>query len=81
MLRCAAELTDPDVSKKYRDLLASQTTRTPNLNDVETSNPVSGTYTVLTYVRTYIHINIYRHTHTHTCIIYTREQPEECLYS
>lgn len=75
MLRCAAELTDPDVSKKHRDMLESQTTRTPNLNDVETSDPVYGTYTVLTYVHTI------RHTHTHTHSTYTREQPEECLYS
>jgi len=63
MLRCAAELIDPDVSKEHWHLLASQTTRTPNLNDAETPNPVSGTYTVLTY---YVPTSTYKQTDTHT---------------
>jgi hypothetical protein len=80
MLRCAAELTDSEVSKKHWDLLEFQTTRTPNLNYVETSKShIWNVYS--THIRTYIHTHIQTHTHTHTHITYTRKQPEECLYS
>lgn len=73
MLRCAAELTDPDVSEEHLNLLASQTTRTPYLNDVQTSNPVSVTYIELKDVRTY------RHTHMNNQMSAFTHKPDSRL--
>jgi hypothetical protein len=72
MLRCVAELTDHDVSKEHLNLLASQTTRTPTLNVVQTSNPVSGTHIALTDVRTYIHTHMNNQTSACTHKLHSR---------